>query len=137
MLADIQPGMLQRCRAKAVAAELTNVEFVVTDACTLPFASATFDLVYLVAVMGEIRDANGAVAEIRRVLRPAGLLSVSEHLPDPDFTTLTALRSRLDPFGFAPVAQEGPWWAYTATFRYASLQPNDLHSHVFPSRAGV
>lgn len=115
-LADIQPGMLQRCKTKAAAAGLTNVDFVGTDASTLPFASASFDLVYLVAVLGEIQDTDGAVRELRRVLRPAGVLSVSEHLPDPDFTTRTALRSRLHQAGFAPIAEEGPWCAYTATF---------------------
>jgi ubiquinone/menaquinone biosynthesis C-methylase UbiE len=115
-LADIQPGMLQRCKTKAAAAGLTNVDFVVSDASTLPFASASFDLVYLVAVLGEIQDTDGAVRELRRVLRPAGVLSVSEHLPDPDFTGRTALRSRLNRFGFTPVADAGPWWAYTATF---------------------
>ncbi|MBX9857150.1 MAG: class I SAM-dependent methyltransferase [Gemmatimonadaceae bacterium] len=115
-LVDVQPGMLQRCRAKAAAAGLTNVAFVVSDAAALPFASAAFDLVYLVAVLGEIRDADAAIAEVRRVLRPAGVLSVSEHLPDPDFTTRTTLRSRLHRCGFSPIGDEGPWWAYTSTF---------------------
>lgn len=54
---------------------------------------------------------------MRRVLRPAGMLSVSEHVPDPDFVTRTALRSRLQRHGFTLIAHEGPWWAYTATFR--------------------
>lgn len=65
-LVDIQPGMLQQCGLKAGAAGLTNVDSVESDASSLPFASATFDLVYLVAVLGEIRDAPGAVAEMRR-----------------------------------------------------------------------
>lgn len=121
-LVDVQPGMLQRCRVKAAAAEITNVTFVVSDASALPFASAAFDLVYLVAVLGEIRDTDAAIAELRRVLRPAGVLSVSEHLPDPIFTTRTALPSRLHRGGFTPIGEEGPWWAYSASFRVSAAR---------------
>lgn len=116
-LVDIQPAMLHQSRTKAIAAGLTNLEFVVSDAASLPFASAAFDLVYLVAVLGEIADANGILSEIRRVLRPAGLLSISEHLPDPDFTTCATTRLLLESHGFELAVHRGTWWAYTATFR--------------------
>ena len=87
-LFDVQAEMLGRCRAKCVAAGLTNVGYVVGDAAALPFGRACFDVVFMVAVLGEVLDQAGCLTSVRRVLKPGGVLSISEHLPDPDFTTL-------------------------------------------------
>lgn len=71
----------------------------------------------MVTVFGEIHDPEACLAEARRVLKPAGVLSVSEHLPDPDFTAFPALRRRVEAAGFALEARFGARWAYTANFR--------------------
>ena len=115
-ITDLQPAMLARCRANADIDERTHVHFIACDGTRLPFCDASFDLVYMVTVFGELHDAAAGVSEIRRVLKPGGALSISEHLPDPDFVTLASLRRRVERLGFAVVRVDGPWWAYTATF---------------------
>ncbi|MFL5385758.1 MAG: class I SAM-dependent methyltransferase [Longimicrobiaceae bacterium] len=116
-LFDLQPQMLARCRAKAEAAGLTNVGFTTGDGASLPFADAAFDLVYMVTVFGEVHDQAACLRSIRRVLKPAGALSVSEHMPDPDFTPFDALRRQVEASGFRLEARSGSRWAYTANFR--------------------
>ena len=53
------------------------------DGVTLPFAEATFDAVVLWAqVLGHVSDAAARLAllaEVRRVIRPGGILSLSVH----------------------------------------------------------
>jgi ubiquinone/menaquinone biosynthesis C-methylase UbiE len=116
-LFDLQPEMLARARARCDDAGLANVGFTPGDGASLPFAGGRFDVVYMVTVFGEIHDPSAALAEVRRVLKPEGMLSISEHLPDPDFTSFPALRGRVEDAGFALEARFGPRWAYTANFR--------------------
>lgn len=114
---DLQPEMLARCVVRCASAGLTNVGATAADGAALPFADARFDLIYMVTVFGEIRDKDACLREIRRVLRPGGVLSVSEHLPDPDFTSLASLQRRVERHGFVAERRYGPPVAYTANFR--------------------
>ena len=50
----------------------------------MPFASETFDVVFMVTVLGEVPDRAAAVKEAARVLRPGGEFSVTEAAGDPD-----------------------------------------------------
>ena len=118
-LFDIQPEMLERCRRKVEAAGLANVGYTHGDGASLPFADGRFDVVYMVAVFGEIGDPAGCLEGIRRVLKPGGVLSISEHLPDPDFSPPGALRKAVERHGFMLEKQSGRRWAYTASFRPA------------------
>ena len=69
---DISPGMLTQLASTATALRLDNVTTVVTEAETLPFDDASFDLVLGHAVLHHIPDLDRAFAEFRRVLRPGG-----------------------------------------------------------------
>ncbi|HKZ15255.1 MAG TPA: class I SAM-dependent methyltransferase [Solirubrobacterales bacterium] len=69
---DISPGMLTQLASTATALRLDDVTTVVTEAETLPFDDASFDLVLGHAVLHHIPDLDRAFAEFRRVLRPGG-----------------------------------------------------------------
>jgi len=51
----------------------------------LPFDDNSFDVVYTVTVLQELPDKNRALKEMKRVLKPGGILAVTEFLPDPDY----------------------------------------------------
>jgi ubiquinone/menaquinone biosynthesis C-methylase UbiE len=71
---DISPGMLTQLASTAATLRLDKVTTVVTEAETLPFEDASFDLVLGHAVLHHIPDLDRAFAEFRRVLRPGGYI---------------------------------------------------------------
>jgi ubiquinone/menaquinone biosynthesis C-methylase UbiE len=71
---DISPGMLRELAASARSLDL-EVRTVELDAEQLPFADASFDLVFGHAVLHHIPGLERALAEFHRVLRPGGMLA--------------------------------------------------------------
>ena len=113
---DLQPAFLARTRAKVAAAGLTNVTLEVADAQALPLADQTFDLVFFVAVLGEIPHKGRALAEAHRVTKPEGHLVVTELLPDPDYLLPGTGRRLAGWAGFRPEARFGHLVHHTQVF---------------------
>jgi ubiquinone/menaquinone biosynthesis C-methylase UbiE len=113
---DLQPEMLEKTKRKLDAAGLHNVGYGQGDACNLPFADGEFDVVFFVALLGEVPDRSACINSVHKVLRSGGLLSITEHQPDPDFTPLSAVRALTEASGFQFVESFGRSWAYTANF---------------------
>ena len=82
---DLQPGMLGLLRNRLAGEGVTNARLVVADAQRLPLANGAVDRAFLVTVLGEVPDRVAALGELRRVLRPGGVLSLMETLTDPDY----------------------------------------------------
>ena len=117
-LFDLQPEMLEKARQKIEAAGLAKVVgYTQGDARQLAFPSGEFDVAFLVAVLGEVPEPRKCLRALHRVIRPDGLLSITEHLPDPDFSRPSHLRRMVEQEGFAFLERFGPPWSYTANFR--------------------
>lgn len=112
-LLDIQQEMLEKSAQKLTAAGIQNFSTQHSDGARLPFESATFDAIFLVTVFGEIQDREGFLLEAARVLKPTGVLSITEHHPDPDFEHAHVLAACLEDHEFAPLQRLGWRWAYT------------------------
>jgi malonyl-CoA O-methyltransferase len=84
--ADIAPPMLREARRRSrFWRRITCVE---ADARQLPFEPARFDLVFTNLMLQWVQPLDAALSEIRRVLRPGGLLLASSFGPE----TLQELR---------------------------------------------
>jgi SAM-dependent methyltransferase len=68
---DLSFGML-----RAFAARCDGARLVQADALRLPFADATFDAVLLVQVFGGMNEREKFAGEVRRVLRPGGVVLI-------------------------------------------------------------
>ncbi len=68
---DLSLGMVRRQKSLDIAAGSRLINL---DAQTLPFADATFDVVLANHMLYHVPDVDKAVAEIRRVLKPQGIL---------------------------------------------------------------
>ncbi len=112
-LLDIQPEMLSRCAEKLAAAGLSNFSTQQADGKSLPFDNESFDVIYMVTVFGEIEGREEFLAEASRVLKPGGVLSITEHHPDPDFESAEQVSAGLRKHGFEPLQHLGWKWAYT------------------------
>src|SRR5260370_19490073 len=77
---DLQPALVKRARAIASERRVQNVSFSVANVYKLPFSARTFDAVFANAVLMFVSNPLAALTEIRRVLRPGGVVG----LRDPD-----------------------------------------------------
>jgi SAM-dependent methyltransferase len=75
-----------------------------------------FGRALLVPVPGEISNKHETVAEIFRALRPGGILSITDLMPDPHYLSRKAVRAWRDAAGFKEVASFGTWFAFTIKF---------------------
>jgi ubiquinone/menaquinone biosynthesis C-methylase UbiE len=110
---DIQAGMLERARAKARAAGLTNIRFVQAGVGEGRLERGRFDRVLLVTVLGEVPDREGALREIFDTLKPGGVLSVTEIIFDPHFQRRGTVTRLARAAGFREQAFFGNRIAYT------------------------
>jgi ubiquinone/menaquinone biosynthesis C-methylase UbiE len=71
---DLSPNSLgeARARVRAEGFDSGEAELVVGDAERLPFADASFDVVYSYGVLHHSPDTQAAIREVHRVLKPGG-----------------------------------------------------------------
>jgi len=118
VLVDVQQEMLDMAKKRLDAMGIRNVEYHRGDATALPAQPESFHVVFLVAVLGEVPDRHACLREIHRVLRPGGLLSVTEfRLGDPDVIPLHELQSSVQAAGFQQCSRHGRLFHYTLAFR--------------------
>lgn len=96
---DLQQEMLDHTMRRAGKRAITNIASTQGDARSLPYAVATFDAAYLIAVLGEVPDQDVALRELARVLKPGGRLVVGELFGDPHWVSPVALRRRAEAAG--------------------------------------
>jgi ubiquinone/menaquinone biosynthesis C-methylase UbiE len=99
---------------------VTNIEARVADVYELPFEDSVFDLVYMIAVIGEIPRPEKAMAEFQRVLKPEGKLVFSELLMDPDYPLAATLVKLAQAGRFRLKEKIGGFFYYTLIFEKAS-----------------
>lgn len=97
---DIQHAMLEKLRSRIDARQLHNVRVVNAAAGSGEVNEDYFDRALLVTVLGEIPDKHAALVEIYRALKPGGILSVTEVLPDPHYLSQKKVRSLCQQAGF-------------------------------------
>lgn len=117
---DIQPKMLEQLKNKLKRPENSDIGNIVPvegNAYELPFEDNYFNLVYTITVLQEIPNKNKALSEVMRVLKPDGILAVTEFLPDPDYPFKSTTIKDGENAGFILDAVEGSFWNYTARFK--------------------
>ncbi len=75
---DMTPEMLAKARAAAAEIGAANVEFIESEAESLPFPDASFDVVISNGVIDLIPDKDSVFGELHRVLAPGGRLQIAD-----------------------------------------------------------
>jgi ubiquinone/menaquinone biosynthesis C-methylase UbiE len=119
---DIEPKMIERVKKRAHREGIKNIEARVADVFELPFEDGYFDLVYMIAVIGEIPTPERAMKEFHRVLSPHGTLVFSELFSDPDYPLPATLEGKARSSGFQKKRKIGNFIYYTLIFE-KSLEP--------------
>jgi SAM-dependent methyltransferase len=117
---DIQPEMLQQLENKLSQPEnkdITNIKLIESSAYDLPFDDNSLDLVFMVTVFGEIPDHDKTLKEIKRVLKPGGILAITELFLDPDYLLKSTVTKKGGEAGFILDEISGSFWHYTIRFK--------------------
>ena len=123
--ADIEPRMIARLRTKMAQHKVDNIAPIVANVHHLPLQSKSIDRAFMVTVLAEIPDPVHALQEIRRILKPDGLLSISEFLPDPDYPRQRTVVRWCEAAGFDLAARHGNAFAYSLAFFRTRSVPSD------------
>jgi arsenite methyltransferase len=117
---DIQESVVERLKQKCEKLGITNVEPKVMDVYNLEFPNETFDRIFLIFCLPEIPDPVRALRELRRVLKPGGLLCLVEAFMDPDYPlSRTEIKWARDA-GFTLKSRHGNWYIYYLLLSKAS-----------------
>ena len=109
--------MIAAVEDKVRAAGLTNVETHVASAYELPLEDGNVDRAFLVTVLPEIPDRHQALLEVNRVLKPGGVLSITEEFLDPDYPLARTTVRWAREAGFELTERHGNWFVYTLNFQ--------------------
>lgn len=113
---DIQLGMIERLKARATHASVSNLTTILGNATQPNVLPGSFDVVFLCTVLGEIPDPETALRECYKALKPGGILSITEIFPDPHFQSRATVKRLAEATGFHLRATYGPWYFFTANF---------------------
>ena len=75
---DIEESQIDLARAAAQAGGHANASFQVGDVTDLPFDDATFDVAHCHTVLNHVPDTDAVLSEVKRVLKPGGIISCRE-----------------------------------------------------------
>ena len=113
---DLQSKMLDKLKKRAEKMDLDNVRLIHAAAGSGKIDKAYFDRALLVTVLGEIPNKHEALVEIYESLKEDGILSVTEVIPDPHYTTIKKVRALCHNVGFQEIDSFGNWLAFTINF---------------------
>jgi SAM-dependent methyltransferase len=122
--ADVDLGRLEKARRElggrgVAVAGLGSATVLAADAARLPFPDDSFDKIVLSEVLEHLPDDRAALLEVRRVLKPGGVVAIT--VPNRDYPMLwdpvNWLRERL---GLAPIRRGlfgGIWTEHLRLYR--------------------
>lgn len=116
---DVQQAMLDRLQRNVARERMTNVRTVrsaLETAAALLAEEKPFDRILLVTVLGETRDSERALQSLFAVLKPQGILSVTETIIDPDYVPRQRAEQLATQAGFALLQRFGTPLAFTLNF---------------------
>ncbi len=82
---DMEESQIELASAAARAGGHDNATFHAGDVTALPFDDGYFDVAHCHAVLMHVGDTEAALAEVRRVLKPGGIISAREFIVGSSF----------------------------------------------------
>jgi ubiquinone/menaquinone biosynthesis C-methylase UbiE len=130
---DLQAGMIRKLQSRLRAEDIGNVELIHAGIGEGRLPPKQCDVALMVTMLGEVRDKSAALGELYGALRPGGVASVTEALPDPHYISARRVRQLFTEAGFRELSILRGRLAYTLNFT-APISPEDIAERELFSR---
>lgn len=110
---DVQAEMLAKLAERLVDKDVRNLQVKRAALGSGELPLNTFDRALMVTVLGEIPDQESALEEIFKALKPGGILSITEVLPDPHYQSRRQVRKLAKRCGFKVDEAHKGWRSFT------------------------
>ena len=117
VLSDIQQEMLEIAKKRMKKYNFQNVEYRLCDGEGFSFQNESFDLIFLVTVIGEVENKKAYIKDFYRILRSEGVVSVSELWGDPDKMSEKEIITLFEKEGFVLSGKYGNFTNCTLNFK--------------------
>lgn len=113
---DIQESIIERLRKRFEREGIENIYPKIDDAYNLSFEDGSVDRVLAIACLPEIPDPVRVLKECHRVLKPGGLVCLSEVFSDPDYPRRSTEKSWAEEAGLVLEEEFGSFLLYQLNF---------------------
>ncbi|MFX0004596.1 MAG: class I SAM-dependent methyltransferase, partial [Promethearchaeota archaeon] len=114
---DIQESIINRLRKKIEKENIENIIPKIDDVYNLSFENESVDRILMITCLPEIPEPIRALKELNRILKPNGLISLSEMLPDPDYPRRKTEKKWAKEAGFEFLEEFGNFFLYQLNFK--------------------
>ena len=106
---DMEESQVAQARSLAESQRQHNATFHVGDVSALPFEDGFFDVAHCHNVLTHVPDTRAALAEVKRVLKPGGIIGCREMIVESSFTfpDYGVIGNAWDMFGDLLAADDG------------------------------
>lgn len=119
---DIQDGVVTTLKERIIRENIPNIIPRIGDVTNLSFPDESIDRVFAIAALPEIPNPIRALQECHRILKPSGLLILSELLPDPDYPRRKTEVQWAHKAGFQLHKEHGNFFVYQLIFKKTKLR---------------
>jgi ubiquinone/menaquinone biosynthesis C-methylase UbiE len=113
---DIQVSIIERLRERFEREGMKNIYPKIDDAYDLSFEDGSVDRVLAIACLPEIPDPVRVLKECHRVLKPGGLVCLSEVFSDPDYPRRSTEKRWAEEAGLVLEEEFGSFLLYQLNF---------------------
>jgi ubiquinone/menaquinone biosynthesis C-methylase UbiE len=117
---DISESVISRLKQRITHEAIPNIVAQIDNAHAFSFENESVDRVIAIACLPEIPHPVKVLREIRRILKPTGMVSLSELAPDPDYPRRKTVKRWASEAEFKLHSEFGNWLVYQLNFVKAS-----------------
>ncbi|MHA1107188.1 MAG: class I SAM-dependent methyltransferase [Promethearchaeota archaeon] len=113
---DIQERVISRLKQRLEKEEIKNIIPMINDVYNLTFENESMDRIFAIACLPEIPKPINALMELKRVLKPGGIISFSELFIDPDYPLRRTEKKWAKEAGLVFIEGFGNFFSYQLNF---------------------
>ena len=113
---DIQESIINRLKKKIKKESIQNIIPKIDDAYNLSFEDESVDRIFAITCLPEIPDPIRILMEFKRILKPDGIISLSELFLDPDYPLRRTEKRWAKEAGLDFYEGFGNWFVYQLNF---------------------